>query len=164
MSRSFSYGRIGELLNVPRAERAPQRLEGWRLGQVASPRTRRFDGLELLEGRALLDTVNARAVISSTPAGADFNSAALTNSSSSSSGIGTFWFSWVPGEDFMANAPISVTPPAGWTDNVTNERAGDGFAIQFVAYSAANDVQQASTLNFSFESADSLAALGGNSV
>ena len=110
-------------------------------------------------------TINASAVISSTAAGANFNDTiTLSNASSSDSGIGTFWFAWVPGEDFLATPPISVSPPAGWTANITNMGAGDGFAIQFVANSAASDVQPGSSLNFSFTTADSPAALNGNSV
>jgi hypothetical protein len=126
---------------------------------------RRFIGLEPLEGRALMATISASAVISSTPAGADFNyTIDLTNASSSNSGIGTFWYAWVPDVDYLATSPITVSPPAGWTDNITNEGPGDGFAIQFVASSAANDVQPGSSLNFSFTSADSPTSVNGNSV
>ena len=72
------------------------------------------------------------------PAGPDFNyTINLANASSSNAGIGTFWYAWVPGEDFLATSPISVSPPAGWTDNITNARPVDGFAIQFVANSSA---------------------------
>ena len=128
-------------------------------------RALRFTGLECLEGRALMATINASGVISSTAAGADFNDTiTLSNASSSDSGIGTFWFAWVPGEDFLATQPISVSPPAGWTANITNMGAGDGFAIQFVANSPANDVQPGSSLNFSFTTADSPASINGNSV
>ena len=110
-------------------------------------------------------TINASGVISSTAAGADFNyTINLTNASSSNAGIGTFWYAWVPGEDFLATSPISVSPPAGWTDNITNMGAGDGFAIQFLANSPANDVQPGSSLSFSFTSADSPASVNGNSV
>jgi hypothetical protein len=128
-------------------------------------RAHRFTGLECLEGRALLATINASGVISSTPAGAGTNySITLTNASSSNAGIGTFWYSWVPGQDFLATSPTSVSPPPGWTDNITNMGPGDGFAIQFLANSPANDVQPGSSLNFSFTSKDSPASVNGNSV
>ena len=72
-------------------------------------------------------TINASAVISSTAAGPDFNDTiTLSNASSSDSGIGTFWFAWIPGEDFLATSPISVSPPSGWSDNITNMGPGDG--------------------------------------
>jgi hypothetical protein len=110
-------------------------------------------------------TINASAVISSAAAGADFNDTiTLTDAGSSDSGIGTFWFAWVPGEDFLDTPPVSVSPPPGWTANITNEGPNDGFAIQFVANSPASDVQPGSSLNFSFTTADSPAALNGNSV
>ena len=156
MLRSFFVGRLHRVLDAlsPGGGREKRRS-----------RARRFTGLEYLEGRALMATINASGVISSTAAGADFNyTIALTNASSSNSGIGTFWYAWVPGEDFLATSPISVSPPAGWTDNITNMGPGDGFAIQFLANSPANDVQPGSSLNFSFTSADSPASVNGNSV
>ena len=73
-------------------------------------------------------TINASGVISSTAAGADFNyTINLSNASSSNSGIGTFWYAWVPGEDFLATSPISVSPPAGWTDTITHAGPSDGY-------------------------------------
>ena len=97
--------------------------------------------------------------------GPDFNyTLTLNNSSTSNSGIGTFWYSWVPGKDFMATSPISVSPPAGWTDTITHAGASDGYAIQFVASNSAYDVQPGSSLTFSFVSADSPASINGNSV
>jgi hypothetical protein len=156
MLRSFFVGRFRRNLGVLSTGGGRERRR---------TRARRFNGLEPLEGRALMATINASAVISSAPAGADFNyTIDLTNSSSSDSGIGTFWYAWVPGQDFLATSPVSVSPPAGWTDNITNMGSGDGFAIQFVANGAANDVQPGNSLNFSFTSADSPASINGNSV
>ena len=82
-------------------------------------------------------TINASATVSSAANGSDFNyTLTLNNSSTSNSGIGTFWYSWTPaGQDFLATSPISVTPPAGWTDTITHGGASDGYAIQFVASS-----------------------------
>src|ERR1700759_3653812 len=34
--------------------------------------------------------------------------------------IGTFWFSWVPGLNFLADSPTSVTSPASWSDTITH--------------------------------------------
>jgi hypothetical protein len=112
-------------------------LGGLSPGDVSKKRrswARRFTGLEYLEGRALMATINASGVISSTAAGPNFTYAiTLANASSSNAGIGTFWYAWVPGQDFLATRPISVSPPPGWSDNITNMGAGDGFAIQFLA-------------------------------
>jgi hypothetical protein len=130
------------------------------------PRVRRSPQLESLEGRALMATINASATISSVAVGNNFDyTVQLANSRTSNSGIGTFWYSWVPaGEDFLATSPISVTPPAGWTDTITHLGPSDGYAIQFVASTSAFDVQPGSSLNFSFVSTDSPASINGNSV
>jgi hypothetical protein len=104
--------------------------------------SRRFARLEDLESRALMATINASGVISATAAGANFDyTITLTNASSSTAGIGTFWYAWTPGADFLATRPISVSAPAGWTGSITHSGANDGFAIEFIANSAADDVQ-----------------------
>jgi hypothetical protein len=87
----------------------------------------------------------------------------LTNSSTSTDPIGTFWFSWVPGQDFMTNHPISETTPNGWGALVTNGGSTDGFAIQWVAASAAADIAPGSSLTFGFVSSETPAQLAGNS-
>ncbi len=156
MSRNLFVKRFGDALTrfVSRTSRT----------KLRSPATH-FNGLEYLEGRSLLTTINASAVISAAPTGADFNySINLTNASTSDTGVGTFWFAWVPGKNFLATRPLSVTPPAGWTDTITHQGDGDGFAIQFVATSAANGIQPGGSLNFSFTSADTPASIVGNSA
>src|SRR5262245_8136357 len=156
MSGSLFVRRLHRILGGLSPAGGPRRRRSW---------ARRFTALESLQGRALTATINASAVISSAPAGPNFNyTITLANASSSNSGIGTFWYAWVPGEDFLATSPLSVSPPPGWSDNITNMGPGDGFAIQFVAKSPANDVQPGSSLNFSFTSADSPASVNGNSV
>jgi hypothetical protein len=71
--------------------------------------------------------------------------------------IGTFWFGWVPGLNFMSATPASVTSPAGWTDNLTT---GPGTAIQWLAGS--NLLSPGGSLSgFSFQSTESPAQLAG---
>jgi uncharacterized protein YjdB len=121
--------------------------------------------MEALEARRLLANIIPSGVISSKSDGSNFDyMIALSNSSSSGASIGTFWYSWVPGEDFLATAPTSVTPPTGWIDNVTSMGSGDGFAIQFISNGASDNVQPGSSLNFVFTSADTPAELNGDSV
>jgi hypothetical protein len=86
----------------------------------------------------------------------------LTDSASSPAPIGTFWFSWVPGQNFMDKAPLSVVSPAGWTDMVTNGGPTDGFAIQWVA-SPASVLMPGNSLTFEFTSTETPAQLMGNS-
>ena len=83
----------------------------------------RFLGVESLESRALLANIVASGVISSAPDGSDYNyTIALTNSSQSDSGIGTFGSRRSAGQDYLATNPLSVTPPTGWTDADNQQR------------------------------------------
>ncbi len=146
MSRSLFHSRLHQVFGAFTAgSRAKERR----------PKSRRSLQLDFLEGRALMATINASATISSVADGPDFKyTLTLNNAITSNSGIGTFWYAWVPGEDFLATSPISVTPPTGWTDNITHGVSTDGYAIQFLASSPAYDVQPGSSLTFSFVSAD----------
>jgi hypothetical protein len=120
----------------------------------------------LLASPAFAGEISASATISSVPDGANFDyTINLTNTSTGASAdpIATFWFSWVPGADFMNTAPVSVTNPTGWTDVVTNGGATDGFAIQFDSTTAANDLAPGASASFSFVSATTPAQLAGNS-
>jgi hypothetical protein len=94
----------------------------------------------------------------------------LTNTSTdltATGDIGTFWFAWVPGVDFMEIDPTSITEPAGWTPHITGSNAsnavGDGNAIQFLANSSATYLLPGQTDDFSFDSTESLAQLQGPS-
>jgi hypothetical protein len=122
--------------------------------------------VESLERRALLANITASGVISSTPIDGNYDySITLSNSGSSSAAVGTFWYAWiaVPNEDFLATRPISITPPAGWTDSITHSGASDGYAILYSANSSAYDVQPGSALDFNFTSADAPASVNGDS-
>ena len=74
--------------------------------------------------------------------------------------IGTFWFGWVPGEDFMPTSPFNISTPAGWSDTVTNGGAADGFAIQFVT-TADLLAPGKSLAGFSFDSTTTPAQMAG---
>src|ERR1019366_9325972 len=54
--------------------------------------------------------------------------------------LGTFWYAWIPHQDYLQTAPLTVTSPTGWTDKITGGTASDGFAIQWVANSNAAQV------------------------
>jgi PEP-CTERM motif len=122
----------------------------------------------LLTSIATAGTINASATITATPDGSDFDyTITLTNTSGTGNdNIATFWFAWVPGEDFLATQPISVTNPPGWTDVITHfpDTPTNGYAIQYNAGSAADDLVPGNSLVFAFKSADTPAGLMGNSV
>ena len=85
----------------------------------------------------------------------------LNNTAASTSPIGTFWYSWVPGEDFLPSSPTSVQPPTGWTDAITHFGALDGYAIEFTASTPL--LSPGSSLAFKFSTPDSPVAIAGNS-
>jgi hypothetical protein len=109
-------------------------------------------------------TISATAQITDVPAGGGVFDYTITLQSTvaSTANISTFWFGWVPGEDFLATTPTSVTPPTGWTDSVTHGGPSDGYAIQFVTSST--PLTPGNSLSFLFASTDTPAALAGNSV
>jgi hypothetical protein len=125
----------------------------------------------LLATSASADILDGSAVISSKmdANGVDFDyTITLTNSSTSNVPIGTFWFSWVPGQDFMTNRPISETTPNGWVANITNGGPTDGFAIQWIAGTTTTSnpavaIDPGASLTFGFVSAETPAQLAGNS-
>jgi hypothetical protein len=110
--------------------------------------------------------ISASGVLSWTPDGADFDyTITLTNSSSSTASIGTFWFAWVPVpfEDFLATSPLSVTNPTGWKDKITHRGSTDGYAVQWVSSSPSDNVAIGGSLTFQFTSKDTPAQISGDS-
>ena len=105
----------------------------------------------------------ASATISSTqldPTDWQYN---LTLSDPGTTDVGTFWFSWVPGEDFMGIAPTGVLSPTSWSDNITHGGASDGYAIQWVATPGDELTPGNSLGGFQFDSTISPTAIEGNS-
>ena len=90
----------------------------------------------------------------------------IKDASDATQPIGTVWFAWVPGEDFLATSPLAETSPTGWKVNaITHAGSSDGYAIQWVATSSASDIPIGGSLSgFGFTTADSPAAIEGNSV
>jgi hypothetical protein len=87
----------------------------------------------------------------------------ITLKDTGSTSLGTFWFGWTPGQDYMKSSPTAISSPTGWTDTITGGGSSDGFAIQWVASS--NLVAAGARLSgFKFTSADSPTALAGKST
>ncbi len=51
---------------------------------------------------------------------------------SGTTNIGTLWYSWIPGDDFLPISPTNIVSPSGWTAQITHVGAADGFAVQWV--------------------------------
>lgn len=78
--------------------------------------------------------------------------------------IGTLWFAWIPGQNYMGSAPLSVNSPAGWTSLVTHGSSTDGWGIRWTANSAASYIAPGASLTgFNFTSAETFATLSANS-
>ncbi len=76
--------------------------------------------------------------------------------------LGSFWFSWVPGLDFLPSQPTNVHSPAGWTPNVISPTYdGDGYSIQWIATTPLPAGQ--SLPGFSFTSTDDPDIISGTS-
>jgi hypothetical protein len=107
-------------------------------------------------------TLSANGLLSGSGSGGTFNyTLTLNNSPGSTTNVETFWFSWVPGEDFMAVSPTNVGTPAGWTDNITHGAPGDGYAIQFVT--STTPLAPGGSLTFTFTSSSSPGTMAGDS-
>jgi hypothetical protein len=106
---------------------------------------------------------NASAQISDTALGGGDFQYTIVLDNNGPGPIGTFWYSWIPGEDFMGAAPISTDPPAGWEANITHGGSTDGYAIQWIASSAANDLAAGAKLDFVFDSSLTPVEIAGDS-
>jgi hypothetical protein len=116
-----------------------------------------------LGASAVQAQIVASGQMSGTPIGGGVYDYTITlhNDPSSSSGIQTFWYSWVPGADFLPSSPMSVTPPAGWAYYISVDPYYYGYSIEFYNYYTA--LTPGSSLDFHFTSSDTPETLAGNS-
>jgi hypothetical protein len=109
---------------------------------------------------------SASATISATQLSSGGNQYTITLDDTGSTPIGTFWFGWAPGADFLDSSPSSVAAPAGWTDTITHMTGAyvnDGFAIQWVASSPSSDLEPGGSMTFSFVSSEPPSSVLGDS-
>src|ERR1700733_11709653 len=77
----------------------------------------------------------------------------LTLNDTGTTNVGTFWFSWTPGHDFMPAMPTSVFSPAGWVETITgSNNSSDGNAIQWVANTGSAETPGEILPGFAFDS------------
>ena len=75
----------------------------------------------------------------------------LTLNNTGTTTIGTFWFAWVPGGDFLNPVPTNVTEPTGWVEKTLT--APQGTSIQYT--STTNLLNPGQSLSgFGFESTE----------
>jgi len=105
---------------------------------------------------------SASAVITPTSLGGGNFDYSITLNDTGTTNLGTFWFAWIPGQDYLPVSPISEVSPTGWNVNaITHAGSSDGYAIQWVASS--NFITPGNSLTFSFETTATPAQIGGNS-
>jgi len=59
----------------------------------------------------------------------------FSDAAGATSPIGSVWYAWVPGSDFLPGSPTSESTPTGWTATVAS--GTPGYSIQFKASSSA---------------------------
>lgn len=87
----------------------------------------------------------------------------LTLNDIGSTNIGTLWFSWLPGADFMPVTPTNIVSPASWAEQVTHGRSSDGFAIQWVTGAGFALTPGESLAGFDFDSTATPTQMAGTS-
>ena len=114
------------------------------------------------------ETASATITLGSHSAGSYTYDLSLTNTGTAGSTIGTFWFSWIPGQNYLASNPTVVSAPTGWEDGPdSNSVSGpqNGASIEWQATSSAGYLDAGKTLSgFSFTTPDSPASVFGNSI
>ncbi len=77
--------------------------------------------------------------------------------------IGTMWYAWTPGQDYLPIAPSSHSGPANWTFTQTTS-AGFGFGLRWVAQSGSLLQPGQSISGFSFTTTTTPTELLGNTI
>ena len=104
----------------------------------------------------------AAATISSTELTPTSWQYSLTLNDTGTTNVGTFWFAWVPGEDFMPTSPTNIVTPSNWVAHITGGGAADGFAIQWKA-NAGGAITPGQSLAFTFDSTTTPAQMAADS-
>lgn len=136
---------------------------------------RRFSGMLACVAIAIaawqstsLGAIGATATYTSQLVGSTYQyNITLTNTSTNSEPIGTFWFAWVPANvigpipyDFLTHTP-TVSAPSGWIGlPVTDGVSAGGGSIEWYDTGTALAAGQ-SLSGFSFTSSDAPSAIGG---
>ncbi len=103
----------------------------------------------------------ATATLTDVPLSASLFEYTITLNNIGTTPLETFWYAWVPGEDYLATRPTPKLP-SGWTADITGGTPGDGYAIEWTTSSA--PLAAGSSLNFQFDSTDTPAAIAGGSI
>ncbi len=86
----------------------------------------------------------------------------VTITNSGTTPIGTLWFAWIPGQNYLFSQPTSIVAPASWTPATFG--SSSNWSLRFTAANTGVDVNAGSSLGgFSFVSTMSPTQISGNS-
>jgi hypothetical protein len=90
----------------------------------------------------------------------------ITLKDTGTTNIGTFWYAWLPPDDFydfLTSKPTAESSPTGWTANLQGEdNSRDGNSIQWV--SSTNPLTPGTSLTFGYTTPDNPASVTGGGV
>jgi hypothetical protein len=112
---------------------------------------------------ATAQTPAGKAVVTETSSsGAIFDYSILLTNTSSTATIGTFWYSWIPGQSYLSAAPTNIVNPTGWNDSIITPGGPDagGYSIM---WTTSTPLAAGGTETFDFDSTETPAQLAGNS-
>jgi hypothetical protein len=102
----------------------------------------------------------ATATISTSQTSAPFNYTIHLNNTGNTD-IGTLWFGWIPGYDFMNTSPTNISVPAGW---LGYSSGGVGaYSLEMYNYSG-SAIAPGDTGTFGFTSTETPAQLKGDAL
>jgi hypothetical protein len=109
-----------------------------------------------------LAALNGSAALRSQSLGAGQYRNQVTVQNTGDTTIGTLWFAWIPGQNYLPSQPTNIVSPPGWTALVTTAGAPDGYGIRWTA-NASSRIPVGGTLSgFGFDGSDAPAVLSGN--
>ena len=87
----------------------------------------------------------------------------ITLHNSGTTNIGTFWFAWVPGQDYLPIAPSSTSSPSGWTLTQTTS-PGYGTGLRWTIPATGEIASGASLSGFQFTTTSTPSEIAGLSI
>lgn len=106
--------------------------------------------------------INANGSISYTQTGSVYNYNVRLNNTGTTT-IGTLWYAWIPGQDYLPIPPTSTSSHAGWTLAQTTS-AGFGTGLQWKASAGSFLASGASLSGFGFSTTTTPAELAGPTI
>lgn len=76
--------------------------------------------------------------------------------------IGTLWFAWIPGQNYLFSTPTNISSPAGWSASTIG--SGSNVSVRWTASNTTTDINAGGSLGgFSFVSTMSPTQMAGDS-